>query len=93
MMIAALSTRPNRNRSLALLGVCAACAIGAAALGIEDNPPGLLLAYLAATAFILAFAHPWRSPRPFLGLLGGSLLGFFAFVALDILFDVTSNNP
>jgi len=91
-MIAALSTRGNRIRTFILLGVCGLSAIGAAALGIDDNPPGVLLAYLAATAFVLAFAHPWRTPAPFLRLLFASILGFVVFVLLDSLLEPGANN-
>lgn len=91
-MIAALSTQPNRNRSLVLLTVSVVSGIGAAALGIDDNPPGILLAYLAATAFVLVFAHPWRTPRPFLRLLLASFLALFASLLLDILLDVSASN-
>lgn len=91
-MIAALSTRGNRLRTFTLLGVCGLSAIGAAALGIDDNPPGILLAYLAAIAFVLAFAHPWRTPRQFLGLLAVSIVGLFAFVVLDGLLEPGANS-
>jgi hypothetical protein len=61
-------------------------------LGIDDNPLRVLLAYLAATAFVLAFAHPWRTPAPFLRLLFASILGFVVFVLLDSLLEPGTKN-
>lgn len=81
-MIEALATPAKRIRTLVFLGVCAACAIGAAVVGISDNPPGILLAYLAATALVLALVHPWRTSRPFKRLLYGSVLGFVVSAVL-----------
>jgi uncharacterized membrane protein YccC len=57
-MIAAFSTPRNRIKTFILLAICGLLAIAAAAVGIDDNPPGILLAFLAATAFVLAFVHP-----------------------------------
>jgi uncharacterized membrane protein len=68
-------------------------AIAAAAVGIDDNPPGILLAFLAATAFVLAFVHPWRTARKFIFLLLASVLGFVLFVILSIIFDSVAQNP
>ncbi|MCU0612096.1 MAG: hypothetical protein MUE60_09950, partial [Candidatus Eisenbacteria bacterium] len=62
-------------RTLVLFVACGALAIAAAALGISDSPPGILCAFLAAAAFVLAFVHPWRAPRQFLRLAGMSVAG------------------
>jgi uncharacterized membrane protein (UPF0136 family) len=78
-MIAAFSTPYNRTRTFILLAVCGLLAIAAAAIGIDDNPPGVLLAFLAATAFVLAFVHPWRTARKFMFLLLASFLGFVLY--------------
>lgn len=86
-MINALSTPRNRLRTLILLGICGLLAIAAASVGISDNPPGILLAFLAATAFVLAFVHPWRTSRQLRRLLYASLLGFALFVILNELFE------
>lgn len=69
-----------------------ACPQLALPLGIDDNPLRVLLAYLAATAFVLAFAHPWRTPAPFLRLLFASILGFVVFVLLDSLLEPGTKN-
>lgn len=74
-MIPALSTPVNRRRTYVLLAVCAAFGLGAPSVGIDDNMPGLLLGFLAAAAFVLAAAHPWRSEAQYRALLWGSLAG------------------
>jgi tryptophan-rich sensory protein len=83
-VIDALSTPRNRTWSFTLLVICGLLAIAATAVGIDDNPPGVLLASLAATAFVLAFAHPWRTARKFIFLFLASLLGVVLFIILDI---------
>ena len=62
-------------------------AIAAAAVGIDDNPPGVLLAFLAATVFVIAFVHPWRTAKKFVFLLLASLLGFVLYIILNIVLD------
>jgi hypothetical protein len=88
MMIEAFSTKRNRIRTFILLAVCGLLAITAAVVGIDDNPPGILSAFLAITVFVLTFVHPWRTARKFLRLLYASALGLvvfgFIFIGLDI---------
>jgi len=91
-MIDAFST-PRNRKTLILLVICGLSVIAAAAVGIDDNPPGILLAFLAATAFVLAFVHPWRTARQFRFLLYASVLGFALFVILSIIFDSVAQNP
>ncbi len=81
-MIQAFST-PHRTRTIIFLVICALCGIAAALVGIDDNPPGILLAFLAATAFVLAFVHPWRTARQFLFLLIASVIGLALFAILN----------
>jgi hypothetical protein len=83
----------NRIKTFILLAICVLSAIGAVVIGIDDNLPGILLAFLAATCFILAFVHPWCTPRKFLFLLLAAVLGLILFVALFILIDITAQNP
>ncbi len=45
-MIDAFSIPRNRIKALILLVVCGLLTIAAAAVGVDDNPPGILLAYL-----------------------------------------------
>lgn len=91
-MIDALATPHNRIRTLILLVTCGLLAIAAAALGIDDNPPGILSAFLAITAFVLAFAHPWRTSKQFLRLFYASILGLVVFGLLQIGFDTIISN-
>jgi hypothetical protein len=77
----------NRTLSVLLLVACGLLAAGAAKLGISDNPPGILLAFLSIAAFVTALVHPWRSARPFGLLAGGSLAAFAILVLLCALFD------
>jgi hypothetical protein len=79
-MISAISTPHNRKMTLILLAICGLLAITAATIGIDDNPPGILLAFLAATAFVLAFVHPWRTAKKFMFLLLASVLGFVLYI-------------
>ena len=91
-MIEALATPRNRTRTLVLLVICGLLAIAAATVGISDNAPGILLAYVAATAFVVAFVHPWRTPRHFRRLLYTSALGFVVFVLLHNVFEAIASN-
>jgi glucan phosphoethanolaminetransferase (alkaline phosphatase superfamily) len=86
-------SQPNRVKSFILLAICGVLAIAAVAVGIDDNPPGILMAFLAAIAFVLAFVHPWRSARRFTFLLLASVLGFVLFAALNISSDLIIQNP
>ena len=87
-MLEALSTPRNRIRTLILLAVCGVLAIAAGTVGIDDNPPGIVLAFLSACAFVLAFAHPWRASKQFLYLLVASVLGLIVFGVLHNVFQV-----
>ncbi len=89
----AFSTQRNRIKTLTFLAICGLFAITSSVLGIDDNPPGVLLALLAAVAFILAFAHPWQTARKFLFLLLASVLGFVFFIILNIISDSIVQNP
>jgi energy-coupling factor transporter transmembrane protein EcfT len=92
-MMDAFSTPRNRIKTLVLLAVCGLSAMASAVVGIDDNPPGALLALLAAIAFVLAFAHPWRTARKFVFLLLASVLGFVLFIILNIISDSIAQNP
>jgi hypothetical protein len=86
-MFAAFSTPFNRRRSFILLAACGVLAIAGAAVGIDDNLPGVALVYLSAITFVLAFAHPWRTARQFRDLFFASVLGFIAFATLHNLLE------
>lgn len=59
----------------------------AAIVGIEDNPPGIILCYLGCIFFMLAFIHNWKKPKPYVILLITSVLGFPVFVILHNFLD------
>jgi uncharacterized membrane protein (UPF0136 family) len=92
-MTGAFSTPHNRKMTLILLAICGLLAIAARIVGINDNLPGILLAFLAATAFVLAFVHPWQTARKFIFLILASILGFALFVILNIIIDTAAQNP
>jgi hypothetical protein len=92
-MIAVFSTHHNRKWTLIFLGICGLAAGASITVGIDDNPPGVLLAFLSATAFVLAFAHPWRTARKFLILFVAAVLGFVLFIVLNIISDSIVQNP
>lgn len=92
-MIEALSTSRSRFTTLILWVICGFLAIIATSLGIDDNPPGIVLAFLAATAFILAFVHPWRTARQFMLLLLAAVISLALFVILNIILDSAAQNP
>jgi hypothetical protein len=87
--------RRRRRTTLVLIAVGGASLAAALLIGIADNPPGLLLVYLAVAAGILAFAHHWRRVKCFLILLGASLIGFPLAVVLHNAFyalaEITSD--
>lgn len=92
-MTDSFSTPRNRIKTLALLVVCGLSALAAIVIGIDDNPPGILLALLAAITIVLAFVHPWRTARKFMFLLLTSVLGFVFFVVQNVIFDSIIQNP
>ncbi len=81
-MVEAFS-KAQRGRTVLFLVVCGALAAAAGVVGIDDNLPGQSLAWLSATALVLAFVHPWRTARRFLLLTGASLVGFVVFAVLS----------
>jgi hypothetical protein len=64
----------------------------AAIMGIGDNPVGIGLVFLATIALVLAFVHPWQSPRQYVLLLCASVLALAVSVVLhNMLEDLTGN--
>jgi len=90
-MLRAFSTVPNRNRTFILLAASVLLALAAVWVGIDDNPPGLLLAFLSATSLVLAFVHPWRSAQPFRRLIYASGIAFIVFGILHNVFDALAS--
>ena len=92
-MFEAFSTPRNKIVTFIFLMICGVLAVIAASMGVDDNPPGILLAFLAANAFILAFVHPWRTARKFLFFLLASAIGFILFVGVNIILDTAAQDP
>jgi hypothetical protein len=90
-MTSAFSTPHNRKMTLILLAICGLLVIAAVVVGIDDNLPGILLAFLAATAFVLAFVHPWRTAKMFMFLFLASVLGFVLYIILNIILDTAAD--
>jgi hypothetical protein len=89
-MIEALSTPRNRRMTVVFLAIAAVLAAAAGVVGISDNPPGILLAYGAAAALILAFVHPWRTSRQFRYFFYMSFVGFALLVVVHNVFEVVA---
>lgn len=86
-MLESLANPKHRPLTMVFFAVTVLSVAGAAVVGLSDNPPGIALAYLAAGAFLLALIHPWRTPRRFLVLFAGGVLGFLLFAILHNLLE------
>ena len=79
--------KKNQKLSIIFFAIGSISLISALAIGIDDNPPGIALFYIAVISLILAFVHPWRKVKNFLNLAIASLIGFLVFVVLHNLLD------
>ena len=59
--------------------------------GVDDNPIGIALAYVSATALVLAFVHPWRASKQFRHLIYVSVGGFVAFAVLSNMLEALAS--
>ncbi len=57
--------------------------IAALIVGVDDNPPGIVLCFIGSILFILAFTYSWKKAKPFLLLVVFSLVGFVISVILQ----------
>ena len=89
-MLKAFATPQHRRVTLIFLAVCCVTAIATLAIGLDGNTPALVLGFVAATALLLAFVHPWRRAREFKHLLYASGLGFAVFAVLHNLLDAAA---
>lgn len=92
-MLQAFATPRNRRRTVILLAACGVLAIVAAVIGVDDNLPGVLAAFLAVVALILAFVHPARTERPYRLLIWGSLAGGMVAAFLHEGFEALAHGP
>ena len=60
------------------------------AVGIPDNPPGILLSYLSSLALVLAVTHRWKDPRRFGILFLACAVGFVVLVVIHNFSEVGS---
>ena len=86
-MITALAAS-HRRGTLAFLAASGLATVAAIGVGFDGNPVANLLAFVAAAALVLAFAHPWGRVREFKYLSYAAGLGFAVFVLLHNLLDV-----
>lgn len=73
--------------TVVLLTMAGLCTMAALVIGLDGDTAANALAWTAATAVVLAMAHPRRRVRQFWHLLLASVLGFGLFVVLHGLFD------
>ncbi len=77
------SHSPFRDRTCVISLVSATGFMAVAlALGIADNPPGILFLFASILALVLAMVNRWRTVRPFLKMTWVSLAGFSVLVVL-----------
>jgi hypothetical protein len=89
-LIEALSTPRSRKTTVTFLVIAGILAAAAGIVGISDNPPGILLAFGAAAALVLAFVHPWRTSRQFRYFFYISFVGFALLVVVHNVFEVVA---
>jgi len=80
------SAENSRKVTLLWCVICGGSLMAAFIVGISGNTPGLVLCYIAAISFVLAFVHTWKRVKLFLLLSGGALAGFAVFAVLHNLF-------
>jgi hypothetical protein len=80
----------DRIRTSLLLAVSIALGAVAIAVGIDDNPLGILLGLCSAMAFVVAFVHTWRTPRPFLRLIVASFAAAVVYAIVSNLTEAAS---
>ena len=86
-MFKSLMSPHNIIVSFILLVACCILGFAASAVGIDDNPPGIALAFLSAIAMVLAFVHPLRTSKQFRYLIYASGIGFILFSVLHNVFE------
>ncbi len=79
-MLQALSTPRHRHVTVTFLAAFGAAGIAVGAIGFGSSSLAHVLTFVAATALILAWVHPWRRAREFKYLLYASGLCFGVFV-------------
>jgi hypothetical protein len=86
------STRRFDRRTLGLILTGMILLAFAATLGIEDNWPGIVAAYLGLLGIFLPFALRWKKLKSFIRLFVGSLAAFVVLAVLHNLFEVAGQH-
>jgi len=81
-MFRAILLPQNRKRTIIFFALFLVLMIAAGIIGLNDNPPGIFLAYFSAASFVLIFVHYWKSPIQFLKLMGYSAVLFVLTVLI-----------
>lgn len=74
-----LPSNRNRKVTVTFLAISIISLVLAFTIGIDDNPPGILLCFIGVVALILVFVHHWRKAKNFLILFLASLIGLLVF--------------
>jgi len=77
----------NMLISITLLMVFCILAFSASVIGIDDNPPGIALAYLSTIALVLTFVHSMRTSKQFRYLIYTSGFSFVFFAVFHNVFE------
>jgi hypothetical protein len=56
-------------------------------VGIDDNPPGIIIFFLGSIVLVIAFTHKWEKAKPYLFLVLFSLLGLVISGLLHNVFE------
>jgi hypothetical protein len=90
-MFEAFSTPRSRRWTFFLFAIGGVLAAAVGAVGIDDNPLGVALAFLSGTALVLALVHPWKTSRQFRRLVYASGLGFVVLAVLSNVFEAVAS--
>ncbi|MFW9952196.1 MAG: hypothetical protein ACFFKA_18910 [Candidatus Thorarchaeota archaeon] len=77
----------KQKNTFVYLAVSIILIIAALIIGIDDNPPGIIVFFLGSIALILVFTHNWKKAKPYLFLMLFSLLGFIISAILVNVFE------
>ncbi len=91
-IIEILKTQINRPRTLPLLGSGLTLIVLALIIGINDNPPGVGLAYLGLILVAFSCTHHWREASRFGTLFAVAVISFPVLVLLHNIFETINEN-
>ncbi len=87
----AAPSRPTLRMRLPFIGCAVALLAAAMAIGISDNPPGILLAFASSILVVLALTVGWQHPRKHYYLFVGSFLAFAVTAVLHNVFEAVAS--